>query len=91
MNESACIQNAAELWTSVLEAGKTSIQQTPQFREAVKTCLTKGYTPVAIASAIHKIAIDDGRYSSESMGVGMIYEKIYTCVYCCKRALQKQK
>ena len=91
MNESACIQNAAELWTSVLEAGKTSIQQTPQFREAVKTCLTKGYTQVAIASAIHKIAIDDGRYSSESMGVGMIYEKIYTCVSNCKRALQKQK
>jgi hypothetical protein len=53
--------------------------------------LTKGYTPVAIASAIHKIAIDDGRYSSESMGVGMIYEKIYTCVSNCKRALQKQK
>ena len=89
MNESACIQNAAKLWTSVLEAGKTSIQQTPQFREAVKTCLTKGYTQVAIASAIHKIAIDDGRYSSESMG--MIYEKIYTCVSNCKRALQKQK
>jgi hypothetical protein len=53
--------------------------------------LTKGYTQVAIASAIHKIAIDDGRYSSESMGVGMIYEKIYTCVSNCKRALQKQK
>ena len=69
----------------MLEAGKTNLKQTPQFREAVNTCLTEGYAPLAIASAIHKIAIDDGRYSSECMGVGMNYEKIYKCVYKCKR------
>ena len=69
----------------MLEAGKTTLKQTPEFREAVKTCLTKGYTPVAIASAIHKIAIDDGRYPGESMGVGMDYEKIYRSVHNCKK------
>ena len=91
MNESACIQNAAELLTTVPKAGKTTLRQTSQFREAVKTCLTEGYAPLAIASAIHKIEIDDGRYSSECMGVGRNYEKIYGCVYNCNSALQNQK
>ena len=64
----------------MLEVGKTTLKQTPQFREAVKTCLTEGYAPLAIASAIHKIAIDDGHYSSECMGVGLNYEKIQATV-----------
>ena len=70
------IQDAAERWTSVLEAGKIYLKQTPEFKLAVKTCLTQG-RPLEIALAIHKIAIDDGRYPGDCMGVGMNYEKIY--------------
>ncbi len=91
MNESACIQDAAKLWNSVLEVGKTTLKQTPQFREAVKTCLTEGYAPLAIATAIHKTAIDDGHYSSECMGVGLNYDKIQSAVTNCKRPLHNKK
>ena len=89
-NELACIQNAAELWTTEPEAGKTTIRQTPQFREAVKTCLTEGCAPLAIALAIHDKAINDGHYSGESRGKGMNYETIVSRVYTCKKALQNQ-
>ena len=70
------------------KAGKTTLNQTPQFREAVKTCLTEGYAPLAIALAIHDKAINDGRYPGDSMGVGTNYDKIYKSVYDCKKALQ---
>ena len=70
------------------EAGKTNIKQTPEFKQAVISCLTKGYATKAIASAIHDKAINDGRYPGDSMGVGTNYDKIYKSVYDCKKALQ---
>ena len=73
------------------KAGKTTLNQTPQFREAVKTCLTEGYAPLAIALAIHDKAINDGRYPGDSMGTGANYEKIYSCVHNCNSALKNQK
>jgi len=70
----------------VPEAGKTNIKQTPEFKQAVISCLTKGYATKAIASAIHDKAINDGRYPGDSMGVGTNYDKIYMSVYDCKKA-----
>jgi len=72
----------------VPEVGKTTLKQTPEFKQAVISCLTKGYATKAIASAIHDKAINDGRYPGDSMGVGMNYDKIYMSVYDCKKALQ---
>ena len=73
------------------EAGKTTLNQTPQFREAVKTCLTEGYAPLEIASAIHDKAINDGRYPGDSMGTGANFDKICNSVYKRNSALKNQK
>ena len=73
------------------EVGKTTLKQTPAFRQAVNTCLIEGHAPVAIALAIHGTAIAKGHYPGECMGVGMNYDKITSTVYNCNRALQKQK
>ena len=62
-------------------SGQNNSQTDTSIQGGSQYLLTEGYAPLAIASAIHKIAIDDGRYSSECMGVGMNYEKIYKCVY----------
>jgi hypothetical protein len=68
------------LWKSEPEDGKTSLRQTPGFKDAVISSFTDGYSPQAIAKAIHKKAIDDGRYSGECLGKGLNYDKIYTSV-----------
>ena len=60
--------------------GKTSLRQTPDFKQAVKTCLINGHAPIAIARAIHKIAIDDDRYPGECMGEGLNYSKIMATI-----------
>ena len=73
------------------EAGKTNIKQTPEFKQAVISCLTKGYATKAIASAIHDKAINDGRYPGDSMGTGANFDKICKRVYKCNSALKNQK
>ena len=69
------------------EAGNTNIKQTPEFKQAVISCLTKGYATKAIALVIHKTAIDDGCYPGESRGKGLNYEKIHAAVTSYKRSL----
>jgi len=91
VNESACIQDAAKLWNSVVEVGKTNLRQTPEFKLAVKTCLTQGCDPLEIALAIHDIAIADDRYPDECLGKGPNYKKIQGTVYSCKKSLQNQE
>ena len=90
MNESACIQDAAERWTSVVEVGKTNLRQTTEFKLAVKTCLTQGHAPLEIALAIHDKAIADDHYPGDRRGMGPNYDKIYCCVNSY-RTLQNQE
>ena len=71
----------------MIEEGKKCLSQTPDFKQAVKTCLINGHAPIAIASAIHKIAIDDGRYPGECMGEGLNYSKISSTIRNYKNAL----
>jgi len=71
--------------------GKTNIKQTPEFKQAVNSCLTKGYATKAIALVIHKTAIDDGCYPGESRGKGLNYEKIQATVASYKRSLERNK
>jgi len=66
---------------------KTNIKQTPEFKQAVISCLTKGYATKAIALVIHKTATDDGCYPGESRGKGLNYEKIQAAVASYKRSL----
>ena len=71
----------------MIEEGKTRLRQIPDFKLAVKTCLTNGHAPIAIALAIHKIAIDDDRYPGECMlGEGLNYLKISATINGCNNA-----
>jgi hypothetical protein len=63
----------------VSEVGKTALKQTPKFRLAVRTCLTKGHTQIANALAIHDTAIAEG-YPGECRGKGLNFEKINSTV-----------
>lgn len=69
--------------------GNKNIRQTAPFKEAIKTCLTNGHSPHAIALAIHDIAIADGRYTGECRGKGLNYEKIHDIVLKIQEYMKK--
>ena len=79
------------LWTSVPEVGKTNLKQTTEFKLAVETCLTNGYTQVAIALAIHDSSIARGHYPGDNKGKGLNYDKIKGAVCSCKKPSDNQK
>ena len=62
--------------------------QTDTFRLAVRACLTKGHTQIAIALAIHDTAIAEG-YPGECRGKGLNFEKINSTINNCKIALKQ--
>ena len=73
-----------------VRSGQTSLKQTPEFRLAVRTCLTKGHAQIeiAIALAIHDTAIAEG-YPGECRGKGLNFEKINSTINNCKIALKQ--
>ena len=71
----------------MIAKGKKILRQTPDFRQAVKTCLINGHAPIAIARAIHEVAIADDRCPGECMGEGLNYSKIIATINGCKNAL----
>ena len=80
--KSECIRNAVKLWTSEPKVGRTYLQQTLDFKEAVEECLRRGHEAIQIAACINF-----GRYKSDQKDP--IYDKIVTLVNRYRTALKK--
>ena len=81
--KSECIRNAVKLWTSEPKVGRTSLQQTLDFKEAVEECLRRGHETVQIATCINF-----GRYKSDQKD--QMYDKISSYVNYLRTSWNKK-
>ena len=81
--KSECIRNAVKLWTSEPKVGRTTLQQTLDFKEAVEECLRRDHETVQIATCINF-----GRYKSDQKD--QMYDKISSYVNYLRTSWNKK-